>query len=271
MRNMSMTPDYEVRLLLDAAVVLDTGHELKSAVLSAFGMPAVATRMNVLFLDTSCKDLCCSNWSARIRRIENTPSLELTYKKRFDITGGDIDEAITLAHENGFDGSDKTVDAHVEWGYMKQTLVVTRDKTTAAADPATLELPGTRDARRMLVEEAPERFDNWGCQKWGTCTVETSRIFGPVTVRRSVGMWKGLKLRIEVWSILDAAGIGFDYIVEASFRTSSRGKAATEQANLQAFLMDKGWFVAGDSSKTQLIMDRYGCYPGLENTDLKET
>ncbi|OAQ65560.1 hypothetical protein VFPBJ_11190 [Purpureocillium lilacinum] len=265
-----VTPDHEVRLLLDAAAVLDEDHQLKTTILSAFGMHETATKMSVQFLDTSGKDLCNSSWSARIRRIENKPGLELTFKKRFDIAEGDIDEALALASERGFAIGDNKNEVQVEWGYMKQTLSISRKKWVAEPDSAGLDLPGTKDSRQMLTEGVPDQFNNWCCNKWGISAIAASGIFGPIIVSRWDGFWKGLRLYIEVWPILDAAGIGFDYMVEASFTTNCRTTAAGEQANLQAFLMDKGWFVASDSGKTKLIMERYSSYPGLENTDFKE-
>jgi len=269
-KGMNLVPTYEIKLQLDPTVVLDADHKLNSTVQSTFGMSAAATRINVGFLDTSCTQLFEAGWCVRVRRVEGEPSLDLTYKKRFDIVAGDIDAALTTANANGFNASDKKYEARVECRHKKETLTVRRIKEAATSDDAGVDLPSTRDSRRLLREEAPERFDNWGCKKWGTAILAAARIFGPVMVRRSIGDWKGMKLYVEVWPILDAEGTGLDYIVEASFKTDNRATAAAEQSRLQEVLMSKGWFLAGDMSKTQLIMERYGCYPGLENTDLKE-
>ena len=55
----------------------------------------------------------------------------------------------------------------------------------------------------------------------------------------------------------EASGSGTDYVVEASFKTDSATTASTKHDQLIAFLQSKGWFLAQDSLKTQLIMDRY--------------
>jgi hypothetical protein len=68
---------------------------------------------------------------------------------------------------------------------------------------------------------------------------------------------RGLQLYIEVWPIRNAAGTGTEYVVEASFKTTSQTTASTKHDELITYLQGKGWFLAQDSLKTQLIMDRY--------------
>jgi len=72
-----------------------------------------------------------------------------------------------------------------------------------------------------------------------------------------VGTWNATQLYVEVWPIRDAAGTGIEYVVEASFKTTSRTEAGQKKDALQAFLSGMGWFVAQDSLKTGLIMERY--------------
>jgi hypothetical protein len=68
---------------------------------------------------------------------------------------------------------------------------------------------------------------------------------------------RGLQLYIEVWPIRNAAGTGTEYVVEASFKTTNQTTASTKHDELITYLQGKGWFLAQDSLKTQLIMDRY--------------
>ncbi|OQE14153.1 hypothetical protein PENFLA_c040G09494 [Penicillium flavigenum] len=89
----NMTPNYEVRLLLDPDAVLSPKLELADTVLSTFHV-ASTIKMNVQFLDTCSKDIYTAGWSARIRKAEND-GLELTYKKRYAISGVEIDAALT--------------------------------------------------------------------------------------------------------------------------------------------------------------------------------
>jgi len=253
----NMVPDYEVKLLLDPAKVLGSDHKLTPSVLSTFAMPTTVTKMNVQFLDTSIEEIYNTGWSPRLRKIEGVADFEVTYKKRYAITGGDIDAALTTANNEGFDSDTTKYDAQIEWGYRKQTLSISRKKTASGSGYRGMDLPGTSRSRTFMIEDASDRFDDWLFNDWGTGALAVSRIFGPVLAKRSIGTWSGLKLYIEVWPIIDVAGTGTEYIVEASFKTTSRTTASSKHDGLINFLQDKGWFLAQDSLKTQLIMERY--------------
>lgn len=253
----NMTPDYEVKLLMNPATTLGSDRKPTAAVLSAFGAPSTVTKMNVQFLDTSAKDLYTAGWSPRIRKTEGESGFELTYKKRYPVGSGGIDGALTTANGQGFDANDTTYDAQIEWGYQQQTLSISRKKSASGSGYSGMDLPGQSDARSMLIDEAPDQFDDWLGNGWGTGKLASSRIFGPVLAKRSVGTWKGRELDIEVWPIKAASGSGTDDLVEASFKTTSRTTASADHDALQAYLQSKGWFLAQDSLKTQQIMDRY--------------
>lgn len=254
----NMTPDYEVKLLMDPSVVLNpSDHKLTPTVLSTFAMPTSVTKMNVQFLDTSSKEIYAAGWSPRIRKTEGENDFELTYKKRYPVSSNDIDGTLTTANTQGFDAGDTNYDAQIEWGYSQKTLSISRKKTASDSGYSGMDLPGTSNSRSMLIDEAPDKFDDWVSNNWGTTKLASSRIFGPVLAKRSIGTWNSTQLYIEVWPIKDAAGTGTEYIVEASFKTTSRTEAEQKHAALMAFLSGKGWFVAQDSLKTGLIMDRY--------------
>ncbi|KAF1994228.1 hypothetical protein P154DRAFT_581996 [Amniculicola lignicola CBS 123094] len=253
----NMVPDYEVKLLLNPTAVLGTDNKLKPTVLSTFSMPTSVTKMNVQFLDTSAKDIYTAGWSPRIRKKEGDDEFELTYKKRYPVTNGDIDAALTAANAGGFDSTTTTYEAQIEWGYLQKTLSISREKGYDDSGYSGQTLPGQSAARSMLIAEAPDKFDDWVYNGWGTSTLAVSRIFGPILAKRSVGTWSGFELFIEVWPIKNAAGTGTEYLVEASFKTNSRTEASAKHDELMAYLTTKGWFLAQDSLKTQLIMDRY--------------
>ncbi|OGE47115.1 hypothetical protein PENARI_c062G10349 [Penicillium arizonense] len=253
----NMTPDYEVRLLLNPTAVFSSEFELKDTVFSAFNMTPTITKLNVQFLDTYSKEIYTAGWSARIRKTENEDDFELTYKKRYAITGGDIDAALTTANTDGFGDGDTKYKAQVEWGYQKQTLSISRKKTIADPGNSGTDLPDKSNSCKMLIDEAPDKFDNWSHNKWGTSALAMSRIFGPVLVRRSIGTWNGMPLHLEVWPLLNPGGTGIEYIVEASFKTKDRTTASVERSNLVACLQSKDWLLEQDSLKTQLVMERY--------------
>ncbi|SFJ74320.1 hypothetical protein SAMN02799624_05782 [Paenibacillus sp. UNC496MF] len=253
----NMVPDYEVKLLLNPSAVLDSDFKLTSTVLSTFAMPTTVTKMNVAFLDTDSKEIYNNGWSPRIRKTEGEDDFELSYKKRYTIANNDINAALTQANNDGFDSGDDNYEAQVEWGYQKKTLSITRTKSGSKSGYSGMDLPSIGDARSLMVNNAPDKFNDWLNNDWGTDNLEDSRYFGPVLAKRSEGTWSGLKLYIEVWPIKNAAGTGTEYVVEASFKTDSASTASTMHDQLISFLQSKGWFLAQDSLKTQLIMDRY--------------
>lgn len=253
----NMVPDYEVKLLLNPNVVLGSDFKLTSTVRSAFGMPETVTKMNVQFLDTNAKDIYNNGWSPRIRKTEGENDFELSYKKRYAITGNDINGALTLANQEGFNSGDTGYEAQIEWGYQKKTLSITRSKSGSKSGYSGMDLPNQADSRSLLINNAPDKFNNWVSSGWGTSKLSSSRIYGPVLAKRSVGTWSGQELYIEVWPIRNAAGTGTEYVVEASFKTTSQSTASVKHDELITYLQGKGWFLAQDSLKTQLIMDRY--------------
>jgi hypothetical protein len=253
----NMIPNYEVKLLLDPTIVLGSDKKLKPTVLSTFAIPTSVTKMNVQFLDTDAKDIYNHGWSPRLRKMEGGNDFELTYKKRYTINNGDIDAALATANGEGFDSTATTYDAQIEWGYQKKTLSISRDKKSSDSGFSGESLPAHSASRTMLIKEAPKKFDDWLHNKWGTDTLAVSRVYGPILANRYVGTWSSLQVSIEVWPIKDAAGTGIEYIVEASFKTASRTTASTKQSELQKLMESNGWFLAQDSLKTSLIMERY--------------
>ncbi|KAK0715356.1 hypothetical protein B0H67DRAFT_553907 [Lasiosphaeris hirsuta] len=253
----NLVPDYEVKLLLNPTAVLDANHKLVATVLAQFSMPTTVTKMNVQFLDKNDKTIYNAGWSPRIRKTEGEDDFELTYKKRYPVTGGSIDGALSTANVDGFDSSDTNYDAQIEWGYTAKTLSISRKKSSSGSGYSGQDLPNQSDSRSILIDEAPGKFEDWSSNNWGITALASSRIYGPVLAKRSVGTWSGQELYIEVWPIRDAAGTGIEYIVEASFKTTSNTTASSKHDDLVNLLTLKGWFLAQDSLKTQLIMDRY--------------
>ncbi|KAL4861846.1 hypothetical protein BDV12DRAFT_203617 [Aspergillus spectabilis] len=253
----NMEPEYEVRLQLNPGQVLDHEHKPRECVLSTFNMPKTVTKLNVQFLDTNCKEIYSAGWSPRIRKTEKEDDLELMYKKRYPITGNYIDAALSTANKDGFNAGAAKYEAQVEWGYRNHTLSISRKKSVADDEDNGMELPGKHDSQKMLIDEAPDKFDNWDHDKWGTKALSNSRVFGPVLAKRSIGTWSGMKLFLEVWPLRNAAKTEIEHIVEASFKTDSRTTAFDEQRRLADFLQSKGWFLPKDALKTHLIMERY--------------
>ncbi|RAL07354.1 uncharacterized protein BO97DRAFT_356656 [Aspergillus homomorphus CBS 101889] len=255
----NMVPDYEVKLRLDPAKVLDIDQGLTRDVKSAFDVLSTVTKLNVQFLDMKCKEIYTAGWSPRIRKTENKNDIELTYKRRYAITDGGIDAVLTTANQDGFHTGNTEFKAQVEWGYQKQTLSISHKDKVNNSGNSGMGLPGTSESRQILINKAPDKFDNWKYPEWGTSTLFVSRIFGPVLARRFTGNWNELELHLEVWPLVNSEGTGIEHIVEASFKTENRGTASRERRNLVNFLSlpERNWFLSQDSLKTQLIMERY--------------
>ncbi|KAL5351767.1 hypothetical protein ACLOAV_003628 [Pseudogymnoascus australis] len=253
----NMVPKYEVKLLMDPTIVLDSSNKLMPTVLDSFTVATTAIKMNVQFLDTNFKDIYNSGWSPRIRKLQGNASLELTYKRRYKIANGDIGGALTIATEDGFHLANTTYKAQVDWGYKNQTLSINRDEPYSDSINNVIELPSEKNSRDMLIGKAPIEFTGSNGTNWGTDKLNKSRIYGPVLAERYTGTWSGEELDIEVWPIKDAAGTGTEYIVEASFKVRKHTKASEKRLELLTFLRMNGWCLAQDSLKTSLIMERY--------------
>lgn len=248
-----MVPKYEVKLLLEPSVALDSNHQLDHAIKETFSVTAASQKIKVQFLDTNDRDIFCRDWSARIRKKEGENELELTFKKRYKILDGEIDATLKRAAQDGFVLDNTIFEAQVDWGFKNQTLSINRDEPYAHVEGQGGELPQGDDAQEMLIEKAPERFTT----EVDPAFLAQARIYGPIIAERFAGTFDGDDLDIEVWPIRDVAGTGFEYIVEASFKVRKYPKAEKRRKELKELLEKKGWFLANDSLRTTLIMERY--------------
>lgn len=252
-----MVPDYEVHLLLDPTVVLDSNDRLIPTVISAFAMPTTVTKINVQYLDTTDEELYNNGWSCRIRNIENESGFDLTYKWRLPIENGDITGALNTAYDDGWNSGQGNYDAQVDWLLSSQTLSIQRDYSASSKGYSGTDDPDESDSRSMLISNAPGMFDDWVSNNWGTDTLKSAVIYGPVLTKRSVGTWSGVELDIEIWPIENSSGTGIEYIVEASFKTDNYTFASTGRDQLMDLLQDEGWFLAESYSKEDLVMENY--------------
>lgn len=251
-----MTPDYEVKLLLKPTAVLDSTSNLSGDVLSSFSMPPSATEIGVLFLDTDAKDLYTAGWSPRIRKTKGKDVFELTYKKRYPVTGAAVDAALATAAEDSFEASDGSkYEAQVEWGYEKMTLSISRDKKVSDGGLSSLSLLDVETAQKMLIKEAPDKFNDFGGDGWGKRLLKDARIYGPIQTKRYTGVWQGVKVYVEIWPIVIASEGRTEIVVELSFKGDTADDSAALRSSLIEVLREKGWLCPHDSLKTQLIMD----------------
>ncbi len=252
-------PNYELKVFLDPAVVLDQDKQLISSVNSYFNITSVE-KLAVQFMDTDDLDMNNEGWAVRIRKKQaHTDSqFELVYKKRYPIVNGDIDAALMTAANEGFQASDTNYEAQVDWGYQKQTLSFSNKKIITKSGYEGMELPTRKHSRSWSIDEAPGKYENWTSNNWGTDLLnDVHKPLGPVSGKRSVGAWDNLEVYVEVWQILNENGTSFDYIVEASFKVDDRQVAEDKKADLEDDMDFQGWFLPVDQLKTQMILERY--------------
>ncbi|WP_202117349.1 hypothetical protein [Clostridium chromiireducens] len=250
-------PNYEVKIYMDPSVVLDSDNKLKQEVLNTFNMPSTVTKMSVEYLDSSNLDFNDIGWDVRLRKMEGDADFELTYKKRYSIANGNIDSALQTAALDGFDKSEDDYDAQVDWGYNKQTLSFSNDKDVSISGYSGMDLPSSKDSIKAAIKKIPGKLNNSISNGYGTTILQNSHIYGPVDAKRSIGTWNGEKFYIEVWKIKATSGSGYDYVVEASFKTDDRSSAQEGHDQLIELFNEKGWLLPEDQLKTQMILDRY--------------
>lgn len=249
-------PTYEVKIDLTAAA-LDASHAPISAVKSAFGISGSAKARSYEYYDTSALDLNAEGWDVRLRH-KSGSDFEESYKKRFPITGGDIDAALDEANDEGFDSSDDNYDAEVDWGYSQQTLSFSNEKSHDAGSYSGTSMPSAATGRSWLADEIPGKLEDWGDKNWGSDTLGAAGVNGPVTSQVWSGEWESSDdASIEVLPVKAASGTGTEYVVELSFKTDDHGDAADLHADAIAVADAHGWLYHGDILKTQLILDRY--------------
>lgn len=249
-------PAYEVKFLADPEIVLNINGTPRSAVLQTLGLDSSPQTIGVEYFDTGLQELKNTGWDVRFRKKEDKSNYELTYKKRYPILNGDINAALTLANQEGFDESDDNYEAEIDWSYSKQTLSFSNTKKVST-NVVGVALPSEQDALELLLDKLPGKLKNWTSSNWGKKKLTASRAYGPLTFERYGGSWNGQEITFEVWPVRDESGTGIENIVEISFKTSNTSTVSELRTELMNLLNAKGWLIPADGLKTQLILERY--------------
>ncbi|NEB74127.1 hypothetical protein G3I40_02565 [Streptomyces sp. SID14478] len=249
-------PTYEVKINLTTAA-LDSAHAPLAAVKSAFGITGSATARSYAYYDTDAQGLGGQGWDVRLRH-KSGKDFEETYKKRFAVTGGDVDAALDAANAAGFDSSDDNYAAEVDWGYAKQTLSFSNEKSHSDSGYSGTAMPSGATGLGWVAADVPGKLADWNSDGWGAGTLGASRVHGPVTSAVYEGAWESSDdASIEVVPVVGASGSGTEYVVELSFKTDDPEDAAALHADAISVAEAKGWLYKGDILKTQTILDRY--------------
>ncbi|MBS9805589.1 hypothetical protein [Bacillus toyonensis] len=248
-----MKPSFEVKLLLKPEQVLGDNKEMNEEVLEYFQAGTNYERIQVQFLDTANKNLSSEGWFARIRKKEFSKDFELTYKKRYPIQNGVIQDALEIAKKDGFDSKTDSYEAEVDWGFEKKTLSISNKKSYSAKGYGVLDLPTERVAQNMLIEKLPGKMNKWLYTNWGEEMLKNSHIYGPVLMKRYTGEFENIKANIEIWPLSNTGKLEDDFVIEVSFKTNEESIATKQRELLMASLEKKGWLLPKDSLKTELI------------------
>lgn len=248
-----MKPSFEVKLLLKPEQVLGDNKEMKQEVLEHFQAGTKYERIQVQFLDTANKSLSEEGWFARIRKKEFSKDFELTYKKRYPIPNGVIQDALEAAKKEGFDSNTDSYEAEIDWGFEKKTLSISNKKSYSAKGYGILDLPNKQAAQNMLIEKLPGKMNKWLYTNWGEEMLKNSRIYSPVLMKRYTGEFENIKANIEIWPLSNTGKLEDDFVIEVSFKTNEESIATKQRELLMASLEKKGWLLPKDSLKTELI------------------
>ena len=250
-------PAYEVKFLAKPELVLNADGTPRTEVVQTLGLDSTPTAIQTEYFDTNALELNEEGWNVRFRKKEDKNNYELTYKKRYPIINGDVNAALTLANQEGFDSSDDNYEAEIDWGYGKQTLSFSNTKKVDSPKNSGINLPSNQEALKMLLDKLPGKLNKWSSSNWGKQKLTDSRVYGPVTFQRYKGTWNGQEMTLEVWPIRDAAGTGVENIVEVSFKTDNASTVSDLRNQLMQVLENKQWLLPADGLKTQLILERY--------------
>ncbi|MES9690858.1 hypothetical protein COM38_23440 [Bacillus toyonensis] len=248
-----MKPSFEVKLLLKPEQVLGYNKEMKQEVLEHFQAGTNDERIQVQFLDTANKSLSNEGWFARIRKKEFSKDFELTYKKRYPIQNGVIQDALEVAKKEGFDSKTDSYEAEIDWGFGKKTLSISNKKSYSAKGYGVLDLPNEQASQNMLIEKLPGKMNKWLYTNWGEEMLRDSHIYGPVLMKRYTGEFENIKTNIEIWPLSNTGKIEDDFVIEVSFKTNEESIVTEQRELLMASIEKKGWLLPKDSLKTELI------------------
>ncbi|WP_336783880.1 CYTH domain-containing protein [Paenibacillus illinoisensis] len=249
-------PAYEVKFLAKPELVLNSDGTPRSEVIQTLSLDSTPRTISAEYFDTNALNLNQAGWDVRFRKKDDKNNYELTYKKRYPVINGDINAALTLANQEGFDASDDNYEAEIDWGYGKQTLSFSNTKKVDTKATG-VQLPSEKDALDMLLDKLPGKLKNWSSSNWGKQTLSQSRAHGPVTFQRYEGTWNGQELTLEVWPIRNADGAGFENLVEVSFKTEDDAAVSGLRTELLQVLESNNWLIPADGLKTQTILERY--------------
>ena len=249
----------EIHFLLDSDAVLDEDHKLKKEIRSEFDIGKKIKKFGVVYYDGTDRVFEREGWINRIRMQEGKADkgFELTYKKRYPVSGTDVDEAVRRAGEEGFDLSGESWVAQVEWGFSSMTLSISLKEDVDSGGQESIAYLTPNEGRYMLEQHIPVEERDWGTVQWGNEALESAQMAGPVFFDRYNGKFGGSKVQIEVWEIPDSESGESRFITEISLTAEDCETAAGVREELVERLEELGILTEEDSLKTHKVLDAF--------------
>ena len=249
----------EVHFMLDSAAVLEENHQLKKELRNEFEIGKKAKTFGVVYFDGEDRLFEQEGWINRIRLQEEKPEkgFELTYKKRYRISGTDVDDAVRRAVADGFDLSDGEWEAEVEWGFSHMTLSVSHEANVDAGELKSVAELTPETGLSMVEQNMPAEERDWTTEQWGSRALESAQLVGPVFFTRYSGKYKDSKVQIEVWEIPEKDSGESRPITEISIKAEDCESASEIRGEISEKLQELGVLIEEDSLKTLQVMDAF--------------
>lgn len=228
---------FEVKFLLDSALVLDDENKLTDQVRGLFHMEDDYRPIDVMYLDTAEREFWREGWTNRLRQKAGKEKIERTYKKRYPVSEGNIDVALAQAAKEGFG----EYDAQIDWGYTDMTLSVSVEDSDVHPEYPQLSQLTTDEAARFLETAMPP-------EEHGLSDLlsQIQRI-GPIRFWRIKGSWQDIEeVTVEIWPTL--------HTTELSFKAADYASASDARDRLMAFLDEEGFLLHEDALKTTALL-----------------
>ena len=244
----------EIKLLLDSSQVLGEDHLLTKSMRKTFQMEDEPLRIEVIYLDTPARDYLKAGWVSRIRVKEGKPRYTITYKMRYPVPDGDLDEALAAARADGLAPQKKSpYPAEIDWGYAKMTLSFAANAEVKTEKTPDLSLLTPEKAVQMAVENLPAEVKEQDTDGSMKDAYKDIQVIGPARFLRYEGALGKQDVRIEIWPI-PAEGGGITYTAELSRACRNLMEAAEIRIKLIEKLDKMGILIHGDNLKTQMIL-----------------
>ena len=254
-----LNPDgYELHFLLNSELALDESHQLKQELREEYKTGDKVKSYRLVYFETADRAFSSEGWVNRLRRKDGgKKGFELTYKKRYTVSGEDISAAMRLAELEGFDLSDENWETEIEWGYSGMTLSVSTESNFSYGGYVRIDDLDPTSAAATAARLMPAEEQNWKEEGWGSSQMAVARMAGPISFNRYTGTAFGREVQIEVWKMHGQDGEANLYITELSFKAENYEDAATSREAITAGLAKVGLLIPDDALKTQQILNAY--------------